>query len=313
MSLEVIAQTGNENLATVYIGQFSDGRMVEFVESVQPPYSLSEKWVLIVSTLCGCPVECVFCDAGGNFKGLLSKEEIFQQIDYMVMKRFPSKKIPVKKFKIQFARVGEPSFNPAIIDVLDEIKSRYDADGFLPSISTIAPEGSQIFFNNLYEIKEKKYKGNFQLQFSIHTTDEKLRNEIIPIRKWDFKKISEYSENFKKPEDKKITLNFALAKNYPLDTNVLLENFNPEIFLIKITPVNPTNKSIKNNIESQIKEGTDNYKIIDEIKKSGYEVILSTGEYEENKIGSNCGMYISNMNKEQTENNKSYTYILKEN
>ena len=57
--MKIIYQRCNESLAKVYIAEFKDGYPIEFVESVQPPYPKEEKWVLIVSTLKGCPVECL--------------------------------------------------------------------------------------------------------------------------------------------------------------------------------------------------------------------------------------------------------------
>ena len=36
------------------------------------------------------------------------------------------------------------------------------------------------------------HSGKFQLQFSIHSTDRLERDRLIPIKKWDFSKISEY-------------------------------------------------------------------------------------------------------------------------
>src|SRR3990167_5894736 len=97
---------GNDQLATVFVGQINH-RNFEFAESFQPPLSSKEKWVLIVSCLYGCPVKCLMCDAGKFYNGRLSKEEILEQIDYLISKRFPSRVVPVKKFKIQFTRMGD--------------------------------------------------------------------------------------------------------------------------------------------------------------------------------------------------------------
>ena len=96
--MRVITRTENSDIATVYIAQNPAGKMVEFVESTQPPFSISEKWVLIVSTLYGCPVDCSFCDAGGTYKGKLSAEEILFQVDYPVVQRFPDRHIKTEKF-----------------------------------------------------------------------------------------------------------------------------------------------------------------------------------------------------------------------
>ena len=293
--MRVVAKTEKSDIATVYLADMGDKRFVEFVESVQPPIPREEKWVIILSMLYGCPVGCSMCDAGGWYEGKLSKEDIFSQIDYLVHLVFPEKVIPVKKFKIQFARMGEPSFNENVLDVLEELPRSYDAPGLLPSLSTIAPEHTDPFFNRLLEIKQEVYPaGKFQLQFSIHTTDYPLRDRLIPVKKWDFKKISEYGEKFYTPGDRKITLNFAFEADSPLQTDVLLRFFNPSIFLIKLTPLNPTLKVIKNKMENGIKDEiqANSLEVVRSLKRAGYEVIVSIGELEENKIGSNCGQLV---------------------
>ncbi|MCP4152597.1 MAG: radical SAM protein [bacterium] len=293
--MKIVAETGREDIATVYLAEMRPGKYVEFVQSLQPPIPRNEKWVLILSMLFGCPVGCSICDAGGWFHGKLSKEEIFLQIDYLVNRFFPDKKIPAQKFKIQFARMGEPSLNPNVLHVLKELPARYDAPGLMPSFSTIAPNGSDAFFEELLEIKNNYYgNGNFQMQFSIHTTDAKKRDELIPVNKWDFRKIAQYGKRFYRKGDRKVTLNFALAEESPLSAAVLLEYFDPDFFVIKLTPVNPTIKVIKQGITNAIKSErqANESGIVRELRDSGYDVIVSIGELEENKIGSNCGQYV---------------------
>jgi len=293
----------------VYIAEMRGGKFIEFVESLQPPLTREKKWVLIISTLYGCPVSCRFCDAGVDYHGKLSKDEIISQIDYLVIKRFPNRKVPVEKFKIQFARMGEPSFNQSVLDVLDSLPDFYDAPGLMPCISTIAPKGVDGFFERLLEIKKKHYRYRFQLQFSIHTTDEELRDWLIPIQKWDFEKIVEYGEAFYDKDGRKITLNFSLADKMSIDSDVLLKHFSPDIFLIKITPVNPTYQANKNGLSSTLTSKKWN-KMVDTLRSSGYEVILSIGELEENYIGSNCGQYVTTYQREEKIIEDAYTYEL---
>jgi len=292
--MKIISKTAKSDIATVYIAEIN-GKHIEFVESIQPPLPKQDKWVLIISTLFGCPVGCKMCDAGSFYHGKLSKKEMLAQIDYLISKYYDDKNIPVKKFKIQFARMGEPSFNPAVIDLLDELPSLYNAPGLIPSISTVAPCGNEDFFTRLLEVKNKHYRnGKFQLQFSLHTTDEKLRDQIIPIKKYNFTEIAEYGEKFYTSGDRKITLNFALEKNYKFDVQQLKKYFDPKIFAIKITPINPTLNATKYKLESYIKTdiNDDNHRLVDKLQACGYDTLFSVGELEENKIGSNCGQYI---------------------
>lgn len=293
--MKVLASAGTDEVAVVYIAQMAEGKLVEFVESVQPPLPREKKWVLIVSTLFGCPVGCLMCDTGGHYDGKLSADEMLSQIDFLVRKRFPDGNIPVEKFKIQFARMGEPSLNPNVLEVLEELPLRYSAPALLPSISTVAPASAGRFFERLLEIKERRYRqGRFQLQFSIHTTDERARNRLVPIRKWGFAEIAAYGERFFAPGDRKITLNFALARNMPVEPEILREHFDPDKFLIKITPLNPTYRAAENNLASYIDPGQpgENSAVVTGLRHAGYEVIVSIGEVEENSIGSNCGQYV---------------------
>lgn len=308
--MKIIGKVGRDDIALVYIAEMKMGLYTEFVESVQPPIPREKKWVLIVSTLYGCPVKCKICDAGGTYKGKLSAEEITEQIDFMIKNRFPDGKIPVKKFKIQFARIGEPTFNAEVLKVLETLPELYNAPGLMVCISTIAPSGREKFFTEMLKIKQKYYVGKFQLQFSIHTTDDKLRDWLVPITKWNFRQIADYGEVFYQHGDRKIALNFALAEDMPVDENVLLRHFNPEKFMIKITPVNPTLSAFKNKVISYIKTENEKYEIIDRLKSAGYEVILSIGEVEENKIGSNCGQYVNYYLNNKIPSEESYSYPL---
>lgn len=292
--MKVTAQTGREGLATVYMGETEQGRLVEFVESVQPPLPVSKKWVIIVSTLFGCPIKCAMCDAGYHYRGKLSAEQIFAQIDFLVKKRFPSAWVDVEKFKVQFARVGEPTLNANVLTVLKKLPARYHAPGLMPCLSTVAPAGTGPFFEELAEIKEAFYPGRFQLQFSVHATDEALRDRLIPFKKWGLAEIARYGERFFAAGDRKIGLNFALADRTHLEAPVLQDHFDPEKFLIKITPVNPTYQAARNNLSSYVDPyhpQTDD-ELFAGLRSNGFEVLLSVGEPAENLIGSNCGQYI---------------------
>ena len=310
--MKVISKTDNSQLATVYIAQNSAGKMVEFVESIQPPFKLSEKWVLIVSTLFGCPVDCTFCDAGGSYKGRLTAEEILFQIDYPVRLRFPDGKIGTEKFKVQFSRMGEPSFNPAVIDVLEKLPSLYTWNEFIPSLSTIAPYGTDKFFDQLLHIKKELYPKTFQFQYSIHSTSTKQRDQLMPVKKWDFRKMARYGEKLYSDGGKKVTLNFAVSKESIIDQNNLLKYFSPEIFLVKLTPVNPTFKARKNRIESWISQ-EDQFpgNLPERIREAGYETIISIGELEENLIGSNCGQFLQAHLKSCEKLPDAYSYQIK--
>jgi len=310
--MKVVASAGKDDLARVYIAQNHAGQYIEFVESLQPPLPREKKWVLIVSCLYGCPFSCRFCDAGGEYHGRLNRAEIEFQIDYLVHKHFPDGIIPCEKFKIQFARMGEPALNPAVLDAIAALPSRFQAPGLLISLSTIAPKGCQDFFRRLLEIKKAFRAGTFQFQFSLHTSDEKKRRQLIPAQTWSFSDMADYGRRFFRPGDRKITLNFALAQGFPLEAKKLSACFDPDFFLIKITPVNPTVRAIANDLRPVFDTNRQDEELIAELRRSGYEVLISLGESEENAIGSNCGQFLRSFlaSQKKASPKGSYSYKL---
>jgi 23S rRNA (adenine2503-C2)-methyltransferase len=108
--------------------------------------------------------------------------------------------------------------------------------------------------------------------------------------------MATYGELFSVPQqgDRKVVLNFAPILGFPIDVEYLRSYFDPEHFLIKLTPVNPTVRSRESMLLSAIdpSDCTTSDDLIKLFGKSGYDVLLSIGVLEENRIGINCGQFI---------------------
>lgn len=311
MFLDVVESCGREDLATVTVARLRQGGdLIEMVESRQPPHPLAEKWVLIVSTLRGCPVGCPMCDAAGSYRGPLSADEIMAQIDTLVIKRFPNRVVLARKFKIQFARMGEPALNDAVLTVLEDLPCRLQAPGLIPSVSTVAPYGREVFFARLAEIKRQHYaNGRFQLQFSVHSTDEVVRRRIVPIRTWTLAQMATYADAFFGSGDRRITLNFVACREYPVDPRVLINLFDPARFLIKITPLNPTERAKIHGLTNGLpRDAVLEPSWTAPLQEAGFQVLLSIGEWEENRIGSNCGQYVKRIRQSGENLAEAYHY-----
>ena len=298
MTLDIVHTTGNDDLARVFVARTADGSLIEFVESIQPPRRRHEKWVLIVSTLKGCPVGCPICDAGGDYRGTLTSDEILAQVEYLVHRYYKDGRCPVPKLKVQFARMGDPALNDHMLAVLRELPGRLDLPGLLPCFSTVAPAGRDDFMEELAKIKHELYGGGrFQMQFSIHTTDEVAKRTLIPMKTWDLKKMASFGDRFFEDGDRKVTLNFAPAVGFELEPEVLAPLFSPLRFAVKLTPINPTFASQRNGLTGLINPADKdlNQSIVERFERLGYDTILSIGELDENEIGSNCGMYVTRM------------------
>jgi 23S rRNA (adenine2503-C2)-methyltransferase len=118
------------------------------------------------------------------------------------------------------------------------------------------------------------------------------RTLFMPVHKWEFHEMARYGKRFFDPGGRKITLNFALSTVSITEPDVLIRYFDPELFIIKLTPLNPTFKAAESKLHSLITSENSYYEIVDQLEEKGYEVILSIGEWEENQIGSNCGQYV---------------------
>lgn len=292
---------GDDALARVYVARMrveDPASLVEFVESLQPPLPREKKWVLIVSSLFGCPAGCKMCDAGGGYRGRLTADEIIEQITFLVGHRYPDLRVPVPRFKIQFARMGEPLYNPALPEVLERLPGILDAPGLEPCLSTIAPRSCEPMLETIREIKDRLYPGGrFQMQFSIHSTDEAARERLLPVPRWDLARIAEYGRRFHRPGDKLITLNFTVIEGMPIDATLLRRHFDPTRFLVKLTPLNPTERALANGLRS----GFDPLRpesanpLVRDLEQEGFSVIVSIGELRENQIGSNCGQFVTRL------------------
>ena len=139
--------------------------------------------------------------------------------------------------------------------------------------------------------------------------------KLIPLKPGDTISLNEiglaaFGDKFYQPGDRKITLNFALAKQSPIQSDVLLNYFDPDRYLIKITPLNPTYQAEATGLKTYIDPDSEkeNYPTFDELREAGYRVILSIGDQEENRIGSNCGQYVQKHLMAQSELSAGYTY-----
>ncbi|MBA3045179.1 MAG: radical SAM protein [Candidatus Thermoplasmatota archaeon] len=294
--MNVLSISGNPELATVHVGQLDDGNSVEFVESVQPPRTVREKWVNIISTMVGCPVGCKMCDAGGGYLRSLTAGEMQDQLDILAHIKFPDGKINTQMWKLQLARMGEPTLNPQVLVFLRNLATQ-NHENLVISLSTVGPSQCAPFIQELRKIKDAGFRGRFQLQFSIHSTDDEARRRLIPVKGLALPEIAVLGRQFRSPGDKKITLNFIVMKDVPIETQRIARLFDPENFLIKLTPLNPTYRAQYHKIlpgfdpENPVAVN----ELVREFETLGFETILSIGELEENQIGSNCGQYVARL------------------
>lgn len=201
----------------------------------------SERWMIGVSCMSGCPVHCKFC-ATGQLKKYrsLTAVEIFEQIKFILDKNKESNPINAKEFKINYTRMGEPFLN------IENVRKAISMiDSYLPDvkihhyISTIGIKGSDFSW----------IKDNITLQLSLHSLDEDRRHDLIPIK--GLMSISELG-SIRTKSNLKTTLNMTLVDTEDFDIDKLKKYFDPEYFFIKLSPINENIVSKANNMGSGI-------------------------------------------------------------
>jgi len=295
--MEIISRQGDPNLAEVFVARFrgDENLLAEFVDARDPERDPYYKWVIVVSSQFGCPVACTMCDAGGGYRGDLTKQEILAQIDSVVARHPDARLRTAEKFKVQFARMGEPALNSAVLDALEELPGRYGAPGLMPCIATTAPANACRWFDRLKSVRAKSYAdGEFQLQISINSTDETARDRLMPYPKMGFAYLREYIRQFHIEGTRKVALNFALTSGVPVDPEVIARHFDPASACIKITPLNPTERSRETGLDTALPPHAPEQMqgLCERLAELGFDVIVSIGDVRENEIGSNCGMAV---------------------
>lgn len=292
--MEILSKTGMEGVADVYVARFRDdpALLVELVDGLDIRSPREEKWIVNVSTQFGCPVSCRFCDAGGRYHGNLAAAEILAQVDF-ILALHPGLVGSCPKLKVHLARVGEPSLNDEVPDAVAALRARTANPGLWCCLPTVVPAGRERFFARLLAAKEAHFPGRFQLQFSLNSTDPAARADLTPVALAPFPEIARIGARFFRPGDRRPVLNFALADGIPFDPERLPPRFPPDVFAVKLTPLNPTREGEGNGLASLHETGRE---ALDahaaHLLSLGYETIVSIGDPRENLVGSNCGQAV---------------------
>jgi 23S rRNA (adenine2503-C2)-methyltransferase len=195
----------------------------------------TERWMIGVSCMSGCPVGCKFCATGSlkKFRNLTA-EEIVDQVIFVINNNPDYNPKKSKEFKINYTRMGEPFLN------IEEVKKAIEIiNKMYPNthhyISTIGIKNSDFSW----------IKDNITLQLSIHSLKEEKRNWLIPL-----KNKMTYSEmgKIRTKSNLKTTLNMTLIDKDDFDVNELERLFNPKNFFIKLSPINPNTISESNKL-----------------------------------------------------------------
>jgi len=244
----------------VYALQLEDGMLIETTDTFLPFYTKdaignkqnhlkdnylgdrSDRWMVGISVMSGCPVHCKFCATGlmKKWRNLTAKEMV-DQVDFVV-NRNGLDPANSKEFKVNMTRMGDFGLNyDNILQSITILQSKYTNVHIF--LSTIGIKGIDYSF----------IKDNITLQLSLHSLNEEKRDWLIPYKN----KLSIEELGKIRTESKlKTTLNLTLVDESDFDIEIIKKYFNKSNFFIKLSPININEISEKNNLGEGIIKST---------------------------------------------------------
>lgn len=249
-------------LETLSIGDYGKGQNVkaDFLGYTRPlqgvpnqaTQPMSEKWVVTLSTQYGCPMKCKFCDVPNiKFAGNATQRDLLGQLEN-ALACFPEVKY-TERLNIHFARMGEPMFN---FDAVHSFaRDLYETKRYLPLrvetlhpvFTTSMPMAAKGVTDKLLAwciLKNELYNGQAGLQLSINSTSDDDRERMFSGMAMPLAEVSRVCRALPAPVGRKYCLNFALASSSEVDAVRLLDLFDPEAWMVKITPIHNNAASI---------------------------------------------------------------------
>lgn len=188
-----------------------------------------------ISTQVGCKFSCAFCASGTKgFKRNLSVAEMLDEVLYL------KDRSNVKRLThIVFMGTGEPLDNyDNLMKAIRIINSKeafnigarritVSTCGIIPGISKLSAEGLQI-----------------ELSVSLHASDEKTRDELMPVnRKYPLKELITACREYINKTDRQVTFEYVMIRELNSDLRSalrlgkLLRDMNCKVNLIPVNPV----------------------------------------------------------------------------
>ena len=240
LSLESKIKSKLEN-TTKYLFKLSDNKYIETVSMI-----LENRHTVCLSSQVGCAVDCDFCSTGKmGFTRNLTSGEIIDQLIYVKK----DTKTPVTN--IVFMGMGEPFLNYKQV-----IKAAYifhDPNGFNLGKRRITISTAGIL-PKIKQFIDENHK--FKLAISINASNNKDRNQIMPInKKWNLETIIKEGKRLSIFKKRVIMFEYVLMKDIndskqnAIELSTLLSGINCKINII---PFNESNGFYKRPCEESI-------------------------------------------------------------
>lgn len=267
-----------------------------------PVMPLSEKWVVTLSTQYGCPMRCTFCDVPNiRFNGNATFDDLRRQL-YSALGLFPDVHY-AGRLNLHYARMGDPAYNQQVLDFTrwlwgnkDQVRADTGVaiDVLHPVFTTSCPRQLKKLPDRVGEwvdIKNGLYNGQAGLQLSINSTCDAQRDDMFAGKALPLAQIAAMVADLPAPLGRKYCLNFAYATGFEVDAGKLADLFDPDRWMVKITPIHNNAACRANGIETV--GGYQTYAPYREpeeaLKAAGFDVLVFVPSSDEEQGLVTCG------------------------
>lgn len=262
------------------------------VPDTLPLIPLERKWVVTLSTQYGCSMGCTFCDVPKVGPGKNASLTDMQRQTIAALQLHPDVTWS-NRLNVHYARMGEPTWNPAVLEHAQWLKHYIDPEyATHPVLTTMCPKNNEwlkTFLHVWVRLKNRVYRGNAGLQLSLNSTDEDVRDRIFRQSQLPLWKIAKILDDCV-PVGRKFTLNFAVCE-WPIDPQVLIRYFDPAKYLVKLTPMHETKaaQAHGHKTEGDYTSPVSYKKTRDALENVGYDVLVFVTSTDEDLSRITCG------------------------
>jgi 23S rRNA (adenine2503-C2)-methyltransferase len=283
----ILLKSENSKDGTIkYLIGLADNKQIEsvLIPSVikfEEPEEEIKRLTLCVSTQVGCPLDCKFCATGTmGFDRNLTAGEIIDQL--LAVKKETGKKIT----NLVYMGMGEPFLNyDNVMKSIEIISTGMDIGARRITVSTVG------LVPQIKQMADEKRK--MKLAISLHSLDDKVRKEIMPIaKKYPLDELLDSIQYYYKKTKLRPTFEYILFEN----VNDRHEDAKSLIKLSKIIPCkvniipfhdNEITRSIKSSIHLKPTSKESSEKFIETLRKNHVTVFARSSAGKD--INAACG------------------------
>ncbi len=240
ISIDADIITAHDKKSSKAIITLFDDEKVETVLIKQKTKEGNRNTVCISSQV-GCPLNCSFCATGqSGFQRNLDYMEMIEQVLYW-SRQLKEKGLDEKVDNIVFMGMGEPFLNYDQFIKAAKFLNNEETFNFAARRISVSTSG---IIEGIKKMTGEKMQIN--LAVSLHTADENLRKDLMPIaKKYSIRDILKAVDHYILKSGRRVMFEYLMLKNINDSDNDALQLakiMKKPLYMVNLIPYNPTGR-----------------------------------------------------------------------